>query len=266
MTETINRILEDSPVVVKEDWLPADTEFDALNELATEHRETLADLRDISAQIHALRAKYQQEDDAALEAQRRAYATGEDAQIPKRTANSAREKAMQELSERGLVAQEHLAEVASEVIATCQANLDAWSDTLRSHEREAQGRVAELRQQLQTVEAEAAQAPDLRVWLERTARGKPGQLVHWGWWQHEKPTQDLLQIANESRSKYNSIASAALRTELNGGGVDTDTTGVPTYEDEVADYSSPEYQATLERNLQRHVAQRRPGDNTPGGL
>ena len=266
MTETIPRILEDSPAVVKEDWLPADTEFDALTELASEHRDTLADLRDISAQIHSLRARYQQEDDAALEAQRRAYATGEDPQIPKRTSNAAREKALQELTERGTIAQEHLREVASEVIATVQANIDHWSDVLRGHEAEAQAKVHDLRAQLAAVEAEAAQAPDLRVWLERTARGKPGQLVHWGWWQHEKPTTDLLTIANESRSKYNSQASAALRSELNGGGMDPDVNGVPDYSDEVGDYASPEYQATLERNLQRHVRDRRAGDAAPGAM
>ncbi len=264
----IPRILEDSPVVVKSDWLPQHTEFSELNELQAEHLDTLADLRDISAQIHALRAKYQAEDDQAIEAARQAYASGEDAKPVKRTPNQQREKAMTELNERGLVAQEHLRAVCTEVITTTYENLAEWSATLREHEREAQAKVQELRVLIQEAEAQAGQAPDLRVWLERTARGRnnPAQLIHWGWFTNEKPTTDLLSIANQGRNEFNSQASQALKHEMAGGGEDPDVNAVPDYTDEVHRYDTLAYQEELQRNLQRHVAERRAGDNTPGGL
>lgn len=267
-TSIIPRILEDSPVVVKPNWLPTDTEFPQLNELHEEHIATLADLKDISAQIHTLTAKYELEDDQALEAQRQAYRVGTEPKIPKRTPQQHRDKALQELTERGLVAQDHLREVASEVITTVQANLDHWSGVLRSHEEEARDKVQELRAQMEAAQAEADKAPDVRVWLERTAKGRsnPAQLLHFGWFLHEKPTTDLLAITNEGRNRFNSQASAALRQEMAGGGVDPDVNATPDFSDEVHDYSSPEYQEELERQLQKNVAQRRAGEAGDGTL
>lgn len=263
----VPRILEDSPVVVRKDWLPTDTDFDELNTLAHEHRETLEDLKDIGSAIIAQQRKYEQEDDRALEAARTAYANGEDPKPPKRTPQSQRENKLAELRDQGTVAQDYLRAVCSTIIQTVSDHLDEWSDVLKTHEQEARDRVTELRAQMEAAQQEADRAPSLRVFLERTAKGRanPGQMVHWGWWLNEQPTQDLLQIANTGVRQYTSAASTAPEP-LDGGGVDTDTNATPDYRDEVHDYTSPEYQAELERNLLKNVAQRRASEAGEGTL
>ena len=236
----IPSILEDAPAVVKDDWLPADSEFPELTELATEHRETLADLRDISSAIHALRAKYQAEDDAALEAQRRAYATGEEPQIPKRTSNQTREKAMQELQERGVVVQ------------------IPGGSRQRSHRHgpSEPRRLVRNTPRARTGGTRPGPSPTPAVGdgRGRSSTGtRPPRLVGADSARQTRPVGALGVVAareadtgsaRHRERRPHPLQQHGVRcasTELNGGGVDTDTTGVPTYGEEVADYSLPEY-------------------------
>jgi hypothetical protein len=259
--------LEQNPAVVRRDWLPSNTPFDALNELHDEHVATLDDIRQITGEYHALLAVYQGEDDRALEAQREAYSAGTTPKLPKRTPQATRDERLRELNERGSVVQQHLRDLVTEAVATIIAHEQEWGDVLRQEERVARQRVNELRQELAEAERIAARTPDLRTWIERTARNQPGGHLHWGWLEHQRPTTDLLPIANQGVNRGNSIPSQALRHQQeSGGGVATDEKGVPDYSDETMDYSSDSYLNQLDESLREHARNRRAGTTTPGGL
>lgn len=262
--------LEQNPAVVRRDWLPSSTPFDALNELHDEHIATLDDLKQVGAKYRALVAQYEAEDDRALEAQRAAYRNGDDSsKVPKRTPQATRDERLREVNERGQVVQQHLRDLIAEAVASIIEHEGEWCDVLRQDEYEARRRVEQLRRELAQAEAAAAQAPDLRTWIERTARNRPGYHLHWGWFEHKKPTTDLLKIANEGRTRFNSMPSQALKRQLesSGGGVAVDDNkGVPDYSDETVDYSSDEYINTLDEGLREHARKRRAGTSQPGGM
>ncbi len=172
-----------------------------LNQLHDEHVQTLNDLSQISAEYHTLRAKYEMEDDQALEAQQRAYSNGDDAtKLPKRTPQGTRTTRLNELMERGKVVQAHLRELVNRIVSTViQHELD-WTDELRQGEYRANEQVKELKAQLAEAQEVAEHTPDLRTWLERTAKNRTGDHLHFGWFS-SKPTTDLLTISNEGRSR-----------------------------------------------------------------
>ena len=265
MTTTVD--LEQNPAVVRRDWVPDSTPWSVLNQLHDEHVQTLNDLSQISAEYHTLRAKYEMEDDQALEAQQRAYSNGDDAtKLPKRTPQGTRTTRLNELMERGKVVQAHLRELVNRIVSTViQHELD-WTDELRQGEYRANEQVKELKAQLAEAQEVAEHTPDLRTWLERTAKNRTGDHLHFGWFS-SKPTTDLLTISNEGRSKFNSIPSNALLAEEQGGGIDKEHPSKTTeYDDETLDYSSDEYIDQLDEQLRDHARKRRVGSATPGGM
>jgi hypothetical protein len=247
-----------------------------LTELHEDHVDTLNDLRRVSADIHAARAAYQQEDDRALEQARQAYSEGKDAPTPKRTPQIKREEHLRTLEDRAQIVMESLRVLVAEIVQQVQLHEDEWSDQLRTTEAEAAQKVQELRRQLQAAEQEAEQAPDLRNWIQRTAKNLPGNHLHWGWFTSEKPTTDVLKITNEGRSLFNSRPSEALKEEMlqkQGGGL-VDNGDEPTDpEDQTVDYTSESYINQLDDQLRDYVRNRQASETgseasaaEPGGL
>ena len=130
MTTTVD--FEQNPAVVRRDWTPAETPWNALNQLHGEHVQTLNDLKQISAEYHALMAKYELEDDQTLEAQAKAYGDGDESpKLPKRTPPGTRQTRLQELSERGKVVQAHLRALVNRIVSTVIEHELEWTDELR---------------------------------------------------------------------------------------------------------------------------------------
>jgi hypothetical protein len=119
-----------------------------------------------------------------------------------------------------------------------------------------------LRAELARAEADAMQTPKLRMWIERTAKNRPGYHVHWSALANP-PTTDLLKIANEGVNRATSIPSSALRQEE---ATETEAQTPDDYADETLDYSSEAYLSQLDEALRDHAIKRLAGENAPGGM
>ena len=122
-----------------------------------------------------------------------------------------------------------------------------------------------MKSQLAEAEEVASRTPDLRVWLERTAKNRPGFHLQWSWFEN-KPTTDLLEIANEGRNRFNSAPSYARIAEEQGGDATKEARDPGDFEDETLDYTSDTYINQLDEQLQAHARKRRVGSATPGGM
>ena len=151
-----------------------------------------------------------------------------------------------------------LEDLVARIVATVQEHAGEWCDAVLADEHEARQRVAQSREELARVEQDAARTPKLRHWIERTARIRPGYHVHWGALANP-PSTDLLKIANQGRSRANSIPSAELaKQEVQ------ETNEVPDYEDETLDYSSVSYLNQMDEALRQH-AESAIGESATGG-
>ena len=270
-------------VVMRTDWLPTESPFEELTELAEEHRATLEDLRKVNTEIRHLTTKYDKEDEQAVEAMRQAYLDGaDDPKPPKRTPQMERDAKLLALKDKSHIVQESLQVLIEEIVQTIQEHEEEWCDVLRAGELEAQQKVLALREQLVIAEAEALRQPDMRDWVMRTAKNRAGWHIMWSWYMDKEKTTptDLLTIANSGRNRQNSQPSAALSAETTattdvrpdpddvraGGGVDRTTTAIPSYDDETLDYGSPDYLERLDAELRAHVAKQRTGTAAPGGM
>ena len=272
MTETQLRILPNSPAASKPGFLPHNSPFPELTELAEEYEATLQDIKNTTAEYCALKATYEREDDSVIEHYRTSFQNGDDeAKPPKRTPQNTREVNLQAILDRGQVVKEHLEALLEDMVSTCQEHYSDWTATLQAGEDEAKGKVRDLREQLAEAEAEAERAPSLRVWLERVATKPPSFWQTWYWFEHTEETTptDILTVSNLGRNPYNSQASAALKKEMQereGGGL-VDDGGDPTDpEDQSVDYSSQEYEESLSAEIRHHLQSRRSGEATPGGM
>jgi len=264
-----NPILANNPAVLRPDWLPADGPFDDLTDAHAAHVVLLQEIEDLQRQRGQLVGKFEQEDEDYQRAQATAYLNGDDPKrLPKRTPQDKRDEQITAVWEQLLSKARVFGELVTRIIRTVKEHEREWCSAIAGDEHAARRRVEQLRQELAAAEAFATTTPKLRLWIERTAKDRPGYHLHWGALANP-PTTDLLKIANEGRSAANSIPSQALAAEQTH---DPDqeverVNQVPDYDDEVAvDYSSPEYLATLDRSLREHVKKRRVGSAAPGGM
>jgi hypothetical protein len=266
-----NPVLASNPAVLRPDWLPSDSPFDDLTDAHAAHVALLQEIEDLQRQRGALIGKFEQEDEDYQRAQATAYLDGDDAKrLPRRTPQPKRDEQIRGVWEQLLSKSRVFGELVTRIIATVKEHEREWCSAIAGEEDAARRRVHTLRQELAAAEAFAATTPRLRLWIERTSKDRPGLHHYWGWYVNEVPTTDLLTVANQSLSRATTIPSPALIAAETATDPEKEverTSQVPGYDDEVAvDYGSPEYIATLDRNLREHAQKRRAGSAVPGGL
>lgn len=256
--------LNNNPALLRDDWLPTDTQFDELNDLAATHRALLEELNELARQRAALKGQFEREDEAQQAALLDAHREGVDQpKLPKRTPPSKREEVLEASREQSRLKIGVLEDLVARIVARVQEREGEWCEVLGGEEREAAQRVEDLRRELEEAIATSQATPKLRMWVERTARNRPGMHLQWSALANP-PTTDLLKIANEGRTRGNSIPSMALtKQEVQdaGGEVTPDD-----YADETLDYSSEAYLSQLDEALREHAMKRLAGGSAPGGM
>lgn len=231
-----------SPAVRRADWLATGTQFEELNELHAEHQALRAEMAEKRQAVAELEQRYEAEDESG----------------GKRTPASKRADTLGEARHEAAQLAARLKQFIADAIATVQEHEDEWCEVLREQEAEGRRRVEEARRAYLQAKAEAEQAPDLRVWIERTATAEPVRLINWGWFGN-KPSSDTLAIANRG-FEHNPPSQNLMRERQiasngpgSGGVVDGD---MPDFGEDVADYSSEEAIAKLPEDVREAYRKR----------
>jgi hypothetical protein len=264
MTTLPTVALNDNPAVLDHTWLPHDTQFEELNDLAVAHRALIEELNELSRERARLRGKHEQEDQDREQAVIQAHRAGESEPPDKRTASAKREASLEASREQSRLKVKILEDLVARIVATIQEREREWMQSILEDEHRARQRVSDLRAELAKAEQVFEQTPKLRMWIERTALNRPGRHIQWRYLA-TPPTTDLLKIANEGRSPANSIPSPALTKEATTPLNDRDPKP-EDYADETLDYSSEAYLSQLDEALRNHAKKRLAGESAPGAL
>jgi hypothetical protein len=260
--------LDHNPAVLDATWLPNDSPFDELTDLAVAHVALLEELNEQARQRAALRGKFSHEDELREAQVVQAHRRGMDEPPDRRTPQHKRDEQMQRLVDQTRMKMHVLEDLVARIVSVIQNHENEWVQSMLEEEHGTRQRVLDLRAELAEAERLAAETPKLRMWIERTAKNQPGRHLQWRYLANP-PTTDLLKIANEGRSRANSIPSQHMSQDLarTGGTVVDDHDPKPEdYADETVDYSSHTYLSQLDEALRDHATKRLAGESAPGAL
>lgn len=163
------RLVEESPVLAKPGWLPLDSGWPELDELAAEHRRILDAHQRVFKEGSDLRAGYEAEDEAAAEALREAFMAGGPPPDVEVTPPEVRAERLREADRQARAASEGREEFLRHAVATLEEHGEAWLSDITAAESAAQAKREEAAALLRSAEADEMRLRIVRQWVSRNA-------------------------------------------------------------------------------------------------
>lgn len=163
------RLIEDATTLANPGWLPANTGFEGLDDLAAEHRRILGGRGALASERRELLEGFEAEDAAHQDALRAGFRRGGGGELPEVTAPEDRRVAVASVVEREQAANDALDEFLAEAVELIEERADAWMATLAEATAGAEAARAEAARLLAEAAAEEQKMLILQGWVKRNA-------------------------------------------------------------------------------------------------
>lgn len=186
----------DNPALLREDWLPEETEWPELGDLRERHVRHLQGLNALAHERNELWELFEAEDERRAEALKTGYAAGEEPDdLPEVTPEPEREAQMAARAEKHRAALAAFEDFLNEAIDAIRRRSPEWLAGLDQEAAEATHKRQEAARLLAEAQADEERLRMLRMWVERTARDRSGWHVPFPALSHSPRT--LEEIVNE---------------------------------------------------------------------
>ena len=174
-------VARDVQAVMSDGWLPNPEDlaegvvFDGLDELRVEHRRFTTQVAELRQELQLLGHKFAGEDQGWAQLLRDAYRAGKKppASDP-RTPEEERARRRGELEERLRAAQLTAIEWAQHALIALRESAPVWLDAVTESQQPLREELEQLNERIDQIKGELRADDRLRLWLDRTLQGIPG--------------------------------------------------------------------------------------------